>query len=419
MREVRAECGDLFQLRIFGLGRVVLVCSPDLLTELFRKPVEEVSAGEVRHKQIGYLIGDQVSLALDGEEYFQRRSVATPLFNGREVLQRAPDIRRIADANLDQWPIDEEFSIQPRFNDISLRVTSHMLYGPSVSGRDDELIRLSAEFLESMNSPLIYQRLFQVDLGRWSPWGRFVAARRRLFDALDTELRRREAESHPEAENLMSRFAHAFGASTPEQRRPILQEIVGFLVGGAETTAKMMTWTLLDLLRNQDAWHRLRVELDEVVGDEPLSPEHFRRLPYLSATIDEGLRFRAPGPIAGMRKTEVDLVLGGFRIPAGTPIAQCFSESGINDYFPRPETYDPDNFHQRSTRMSQYYPFGGGSRICTGMGLAKLELALVIASVARRFDIELLTLTDKPKPEGIGFGPENGLRVRVRPRAGR
>lgn len=150
-----------------------------------------------------------------------------------------------------------------------------------------------------------------------------------------------------------------------------------------------------------------------MLGDEPIEASHLRQLPYLHAVMQEGLRTQKAGPFAGFRWTVEDIRLGDYTIPRGTTLVQCFSETGKNDAFPHRDTFEPANFLDRKVKMSEWVPFGGGTRMCTGMGLVQLELAVVLGTIVRSADLELVDPAPQPASDGIVHRPAGGLPVRL------
>ncbi len=112
MTQARAECGDIFSLRLLGMGRWVVIASPAILGELYKLPEDQVVAGEVRGRMLGAMVGDRASICLDGEEYARRRRVTAPFFSGRAVFARTDFIRRAAEECVARFPGGETFAIQ-------------------------------------------------------------------------------------------------------------------------------------------------------------------------------------------------------------------------------------------------------------------------------------------------------------------
>ena len=417
LAETRAECGEIFSLNLLGLGRWVFLCRADHLAELYKRPEDEVVAGEIRKKVLAYLFGPRASISLDGEEYTHRRRTVQPYFAGRRVLQHTRLISRLTEEKLADWPLDDPFALQPYLNWISLEIASRILFGPLDREPAKQLVPLAWEFLEALQPPAVQNRLLQWNLGRWTPYGRFVAARQALADALDAEVaaRQRDAPGEDPPEDVLSALVAAeLYPDEDDCREAIVHELVAQVVGGAETTSKVLAWTILGVLSKRSILDRLRQELDDRLGSRPIENSDLRQLPYLHATIHEGMRFQSVGPFAGPRLTKKDIEIGGYSIAAGTAVAQCLQEAGRSDFFPNPHQFDPENFLDRDVKPRDWVPFGGGSRMCTGMGLAQLELAVVVGTLVQRLDLELGPGPTQPARSGIAFQPANGLQVVVR-----
>lgn len=99
------------------------------------------------------------------------------------------------------------------------------------------------------------------------------------------------------------------------------------------------------------------------------------------------------------------LDLMGYALTPGTVVAtQAWSMHRDPSVFPSPDTFLPDRWLDvdapKLAKMTQYMmPFGTGSRICGGMQLAQMMLRIVVAAIARNFDILAPTETSERSME--------------------
>ncbi len=163
------------------------------------------------------------------------------------------------------------------------------------------------------------------------------------------------------------------------------------VVAGNETTRIAIAQGVLAFCEHPDQWQRLR-------ADPGLLP----------AAADEVLRWTCPTHFM-RRNAAADTELGGAAIRAGDKVVLWYV-SGNRD---EAEFADPDSFDVGRS-PNRHLSFGrGGPHLCLGAHLARLEVRVVLAALARRVaDFELAG-----PPRRIRSNFTNGLRelpVRVR-----
>ncbi|KAI1151504.1 cytochrome P450 [Nemania diffusa] len=159
-----------------------------------------------------------------------------------------------------------------------------------------------------------------------------------------------------------------------------------YIVAGSDTTTNTLCYTIWAICRHPEIKSRLVKEL-EVLPDS-FTHEDLRHVPYLDHIIDESLR-RFPAVPSGLPREvpEGGAEMCGYHIPAGyTVTAQSYTLHRDPNAFPDPEKYDPSRWENPTQAMKDVsMPFGGGSRICIGLHLAKIELRLGISRFFRAF----------------------------------
>ncbi|KAE8155119.1 benzoate 4-monooxygenase cytochrome P450 [Aspergillus avenaceus] len=196
---------------------------------------------------------------------------------------------------------------------------------------------------------------------------------------------------------------------SPEERSPeFIRDNINILLGAAtDTTSGTLLMGLYYLAQNRSLWLRVRQELGEMMPtpDSPASWPSMEKLPLLHAVFNETLRL---GPISiRSARVPVDetLVCHGHSIPPGTCISMSARILHMNtEAFPDPYHFDPDRWlradQQQHVKMMQaLVPFGKGNRDCIGRYLATAEIYMILASIIRRFDVELYDTT----PDDVAF----------------
>jgi cytochrome P450 len=112
--------------------------------------------------------------------------------------------------------------------------------------------------------------------------------------------------------------------------------------------------------------------------------------------------------------------MSGYTIPKRAYVMVCqWITHRHPEFWPDPNQFNPRRFLPGAGEgrpKFAYFPFGGGPRSCIGQHFAMMEGVLVLATILRRFRVELVpgqsiepdtTFTLKPKP---------GVNVRLWPR---
>jgi cytochrome P450 len=70
----------------------------------------------------------------------------------------------------------------------------------------------------------------------------------------------------------------------------------------------------------------------------------------------------------------------------------------------------------RARPRSAYFPFGGGRHVCIGEGFVRMEAALVLSRLVRRFELTRTAGRDAVPYPGVTLEPRGGVRLRLRVR---
>jgi cytochrome P450 len=86
------------------------------------------------------------------------------------------------------------------------------------------------------------------------------------------------------------------------------------------------------------------------------------------------------------------------------------------DFWEEPETFRPDRFldlEVEDRHRYAYFPFGGGPHLCIGNHFALVEATLMIATIARRYRLEIMPGRRVEVDPGVTLQPRGGLPMRV------
>jgi cytochrome P450 len=174
-------------------------------------------------------------------------------------------------------------------------------------------------------------------------------------------------------------------------------QIMTLMLAGYDTTASALTWTWYLLSQNRVALERLRGEVRATLKKRAPGYGDLESMPYTRRVLNESLRLFPPAWTLGRRALGEDEI-GGYYIAPGSVIAICiYALHRHPGFWDSPEVFDPDRFtpeNSGSRHKFAYIPFGAGPRQCIGNTFGLMEASLIIAGVARRYDLQLVPGTE-------------------------
>ncbi|XP_028776302.1 cytochrome P450 714A1-like [Neltuma alba] len=183
-----------------------------------------------------------------------------------------------------------------------------------------------------------------------------------------------------------------------ETKKMIVDMCSNIYFAGSESTALLVTWTLLLLAKNPHWQERLR---SEILDTFPNMPPHcfqdmdkFRKLKQLTMVIQESLRLYPPG-LTAPREALEDIKIGGVVVPKGTNIwvfilalhrdPEIWGEDAAKF---RPERFE-GGVSEACKHPQAYLPFGHGSRICVGQNFALIEAKIILCLLLSNFSFSI------------------------------
>ncbi len=226
-----------------------------------------------------------------------------------------------------------------------------------------------------------------------------------------------EKRAHPPAvEDLISIMVRHHPADEPPlTHEEIVTDAALLFLAGSNTTSSVVLWSLLFTYSRPDWLAQLR---EELAGWDPARFTGMAAFPKLRATVLEAERLRPALPFAG-RRARRDFAFGDFSFPAGTFVLHASTVTHfLDDYYERPFDFLPERFlPDRSPPPKVHGTFGGGSHVCLGQPLARVQEPLMLANFVRNFDLEFAHPPSlQPRLGAVVTPAATALPVRIVPR---
>ncbi|XP_048130721.1 cytochrome P450 71A1-like [Rhodamnia argentea] len=214
-----------------------------------------------------------------------------------------------------------------------------------------------------------------------------------IQDHLDKE---KEEEDPEDFIDVLLRMSEDRSGSVHVSRDHVKAVLMNIFIGATDTSAATLVWAMTALKKNLGVMSKAQREVRSSVGNKGFVDEDdLLGLPYLKAVVKETLRLYPPAPLLVPRETTQRCILSGYEIrPTKTPVyinAQAIGRDG--ECWESAEEFWPERFLGSNVdfrgQSFELMPFGGGRRVCPGVGLAAVTLELALADLLYSFDWEL------------------------------
>jgi cytochrome P450 len=407
--ESRELHGDAFTLRVPRMAPIAIFASPDAAKDIFALGAEEAQAGKA-NTVLKPFLGEHSLLLLDGPEHLRQRKMMLPAFHGERMSEYGGTMLELAHEGVDRLPVHERFGVHRPMQAITLQIIIRTVFGVEAGPRFAELASRLTRALDIGAWPPLLFTFMQRDLGRFSPWGRYLRHSGSASEILRGEIRRARREGTAGRQDVLAMILGARDeAGEPLSEDEVHDELVTLLVAGHETTATALAWTLRWVLPDASLVRRLREEIATAGGD----PVRIAKLELLDATVKEALRLQPVVPMVG-RVLQEPATIGGVALPAGVIAATSIYLVHRDPHlYPDPTRFDPGRFIAFKPAAWEWIPFGGGIRRCIGAAFAVYEMKMVLAAMLPRVDMRLAGAPVKTVRRGITMTPSGGLPVIV------
>jgi cytochrome P450 len=316
--------------------------------------------------------------ASDGLSHTRPRRVIMPTFVNRSVQRFRERAQSIVDRALDAVDTDGELRVVEQLGfPLPYHLTCEILGVPEVDNSEDlrDWTWKSLELIDAFLTPEQLQENLQAS--------GFLAEHLREV----VEWKRNNL-----ADDVLSAVIVAAEEGEVMRTDQIVSYVHTLYLAGMHTTVNQTALSLLTFMTYRDQWDLL-----------------IRQPELLDGAVEELLRFEPTAQY--MRRTGVrDYEVGGTVIPAETQVV-CWIASANRDEARWGPT--ADQFDITRADAHQHIAFGKGPHVCVGSWLARLELQVVVGTLAKRFPRTELVAQELRWPSNVVRGPEE-LILRLR-----
>lgn len=408
--------GDTFHYRFLS-RHIYFLNHPDLIKEVLVTNSPNFIKGEA--VRVNRRIFGKGLVSNEGSSWAQQRRLIQPAFHRNRIETYANSMVAYTERMLASWSDGETRDVHQDMMRLTLEIVAKSLFSVEIASEKDRV----AVALNTLMDFSTGARLLLPEVFRRIPTTdnlRYKHATEELDDVVFSLIRERQAnpdlaKSSSGSQDLLdtlieARYEDGSAMSTQQLR----DEVMTLLLAGHETTAVSLSWIWFLLSRHPEVEQQLWYELHQVLNGRSPAMQDLAALPYTERVVKEAMRLYPP--VWAMTRTALkDFEIGGYHVPArSTVVMSQWVTHRDPRYYDEPERFLPDRWldeRYKSAPRFSYFPFGGGPRICIGASFATTEAALVLATVAQKYQLRLASDQPVEPTPSITLRPRNGITV--------
>lgn len=388
----------------YGTNPRLNITKPEFIREIFTKYEVYHKKSPGRNTKFGLVMRE-------GEDWAKVRRIINPAFHMEKLKNMLPTMEICCDIMIRNWEEmvaktgSAEVDVYSSLNSLSGDVIARTAFGSSYEeGKrlfklQEELVSLAFQGIRSMSNYIPGWSYLPTKFNqKKKKLAREIKEMVKSLVINRQKLKQRGDSKYKD--DLLSIMLESnekeieeSGVGLPMEE--VVDECKLFLLAGKDTTASLITWTMVLLSQHQD-WQSIAREEVLLHFGKDKSPDYegLNCLKTLNMIINETLRFYPP--VTSLSRTihqntklkELTLIHGmEFNLP--TILVHRDQELWGEDA----NEFNPNRFSEgvlNATKVpGSFIPFGGGPRVCVGQNFALIEAKLALALILQRFSFEL------------------------------
>jgi ent-kaurenoic acid hydroxylase len=401
----RQKYGDgegIYRTHLFG-SPAVIACSPVIIKFTFQS-----SSDFIMEWPAVELIGKSSLVAVQGAAHTRLRSYILRAINQPEALRRFYLMMqpRIISA-LNSWAQIGRVSSYKQIKKVMFESIGKSFANFEPGSKLDILDDLFTGLMQGIRS-------YPLDFPGTS-YHHALKCRKKAVSIFAEELQKRRKENEDGDTDLMSglmKLKDDEGKLLSDDE--VLDNIVNLVVAGYETTSLTIMWSFYYLAKYPKVLQKLRDEnilLSKSKNGELVTSDDISKLKYTNKVVEETIRM-ANVAATVFRTATRDVEYKGYRIPKGWKVMLWVRYLHTNsENFADPMCFNPDRWNVPA-KPGTYQAFGGGSRMCAGNMLARLQVAIFLHYMSTGYKWELVN----PEAEMVYLShpkPADGVEILI------
>ncbi len=402
-----------------GIFSTVLTIDPDLIQYILRQNQRNYIKSKYITSNFRHFYGNGL-LTSEGPHWLKQRRLIAPGFHKQRLKEVLKLMDRVTNDFLNEFDQElkekKEVDIYEKMLELTFRVIANAMFSSDLEEAEFEKIKNTLPNIQAFVIRLIRQPYLK--------WWYKLSGKFRYHEILREEVndiirnyikkRRASGEKYDDFLQMLLDIRYDDGSCMADEQ--LIDEVSILFFAGHETTANALSWAWFLLNKHPDIWNKLRAEVQQVAPDGEVNYEHIGQLGYTQQVIEETLRLYPP-IWATSRMALEDDEFKGWKIKKGTSLdAFIYAVHRSPDHWEAPETFNPDRFTKENKKTRHpfaFVPFGGGPRLCIGKQFGLMEMKMILAKMAMRYDMELQPDQEVELLPLVNLQPKHGIKLQV------
>lgn len=378
------KLGSIFKLKV-GPKTLVVITAPDQVEHVLQKNVETY----IKKTNADQIFGNSIGTA-NGEEWKKQRSLIQPLLNPRYFSEIFSDVKSLSKKNIDGYfnNSNDAHDLRALFSKITYDIILKCMIGLECYDRFNEIdnsIKEMTSFITSDKYSFI--KLPEVIDGAKKRFNKSLKnINNIIFEGIDNA---KSDNNRSLVQVLLKEVEN--NSEIKDKNKFIRDNIFTLLYAGYDTSAFTLSWLSYELSQNPQWLEKCYEEVKDL-DFESLEYSDIKSLPVIEGCVYEAMRLYPPG-WAFTRFAKKDDNLCGYKIKQNDIILySAFLTHRDPNLWDDSDTYNPQRFLDKSPiehGRFKFIPFGAGSRTCTGMNFAMMEIKAILIYLLQNYKIEL------------------------------
>ena len=411
---VQASLGDVSFFRM-GSQPGYFLNHPDLVRDLFVVNAHKFMKGRALQRS-KTLLGEGL-LTSEGAFHLRQRRMIQPAFHRTRIADYARLMVEFGDQMSQSWTEGETRDIDKEMMRLTLRIVARTLFSANVEDEEDDVGSAMTTVSKLFDFLLLpYSEWLQkLPLPQTRSFNRARATLNSVIYSIIDERRRSGEDKGDLLSMLLAARDEDDGASMTDEQ--VRDEALTLFLAGHETTSNALTFTWYLLSQHPDKAARMYEELDRVLKGRLPIIDDLPELKYTEHVLAESMRMFPPAWAIGRLALE-EHEFGEYTIPKGALVlVSPYVTQRDARFWEAADEFVPERWEQLTVKEAGqrniYFPFGGGVRRCIGESFAWTEGILLLATIARRWRLELATDQRLALLPLITLRPKYGMKMRI------